>query len=297
MKKALVLSLILTCISIGIKAEKALPILGIAHVAFQVSNLEQSRDYYTDLYGFEFAFATYEDREAWYLKINDDQFLKLVLNPEGTDDNRLVEVAFQVSDIETTIDILRERGLDPRSLEKQADGTLATRLTDPNGHNLLFVEYTIGSKQTKARGQHLGSKRVSDHLQHVGITITNEEASNALYRDALGLEETWRGSRKDGGPDAWVNMQTPGNRGDYVEYILINDMKPTRKQLGTMHHVCFSTNDIHKAHSDMLSNALPDHKRYKPRIGRSKRWLFNVHDPDGTRSEIMEPTEAVIQSK
>jgi len=170
--------------------------------------------------------------------------------------------------------ILRERGLDPRSLEKQADGTLATRLTDPNGHNLLFVEYTIGSKQTKARGQHLGSKRVSDHLQHVGITITNEEASNALYRDALGFEETWRGSRKDGGPDAWVNMQTPGNRGDYVEYILINDMKPTRKQLGTMHHVCFSTNDIHKAHSDMLSNALPDHKRYKPRIGRSKRWLF-----------------------
>jgi len=61
-----------------------------------------------------------EDREAWYLKINDDQFVKLVSNPEGTDNNRLVEVAFQVSDIETTVSILRERGLNPSSVKKRA---------------------------------------------------------------------------------------------------------------------------------------------------------------------------------
>ena len=297
MKKVVVLTILLCYLSIGLKAEKALPILGIAHVAFQVSNLEQSRDYYTALYGFEFAFAAYEDRETWYLKINDDQFLKLVLNPEGTDDNRLVEVAFQVSDIGTTIDILRKRGLNPRSLEKQADGTLASRIIDPNGHNLLFVEYTIGSKQKLAQGKHLGAKRDSDRLEHVGITIADEKTANALYRDALGFQETWRGSRKDGGPDAWVNMQMPGDRGDYIEYILINDMKPTRQQLGTMHHVCYLTNDIQKTHQDMLSNALPDLKRYKPRVGRSNRWLFNVHDPDGTRSELMESGEAVTKSK
>ncbi|MFK7935417.1 MAG: VOC family protein [Saprospiraceae bacterium] len=279
------------------KAEKALPILGIAHVAFQVSNLEQSRAYYTAFYGFEFAFATYEDREAWYLKINDDQFLKLVSKPEGTDDNRLVEVAFQVSDIETTVAMLRERGLNPAPVEKRADGTLASVLVDPNGHQLSFVEYISDSKQTLARGRHLGSRRVSNRLQHVGITIADEEAANALYRDALGFQETWRGSRKDGGPDAWVNMQTPGDRGDYVEYILVNDMKLSRKQLGTMHHVCYLTDDIQEAHRDMLFNALPDLERYEPMIGRSNRWLFNVHDPDGTRSELMELGEAVIKSK
>jgi len=197
MKKVVVLSLILTCLSIGIKAKASLPILGIAHVAFQVSNLEQSRDYYSALYGFEFAFAANENREAWYLKINDDQFLKLVSKPEGTDDNRLVEVAFQVSDIKTTVAMLREKGLTPTPVERQADGTLASLLVDPNGHNLLFVEYTIGSKQMLARGKHLESKRVSDRLEHVGITIADEKAANALYREALGFEETWRGSRKE----------------------------------------------------------------------------------------------------
>jgi catechol 2,3-dioxygenase-like lactoylglutathione lyase family enzyme len=279
----------------GKKTEKALPILGIAHVAFQVSSLEQSRAFYTAFYGFEFAFAAYENREAWYLKINDDQFVKLVSKPEGTDDNRLVEVAFQVSDIETTVEMLKERGLNPAPVARKPDGTLASMLIDPNGHKLLFVEYISDSKQTLARGKHLGARRVSDRLLHVGITIADENVANELYRDALGFQEIWRGSREDGGPDAWVNMQMPGERGDYVEYILINDMKPSRNQMGNMHHMCLLTDDIQKAHRDMLFNALPDLERHEPMIGRSNRWLFNVHDLDGTRSEVMESKEAVIK--
>jgi catechol 2,3-dioxygenase-like lactoylglutathione lyase family enzyme len=279
----------------GKKTEKALPILGIAHVAFQVSSLEQSRAFYTAFYGFEFAFAAYENREAWYLKINDDQFVKLVSKPEGTDDNRLVEVAFQVSDIETTVEMLKERGLNPAPVARKPDGTLASMLIDPNGHKLLFVEYISDSKQTLARGKHLGARRVSDRLLHVGITIADENVANELYRDALGFQEIWRGSREDGGPDAWVNMQMPGERGDYVEYILINDMKPSRNQMGNMHHMCLLTDDILKAHRDMLFNALPDLERHEPMIGRSNRWLFNVHDLDGTRSEVMESKEAVIK--
>ncbi len=295
MKRVLLLILILSCLSMGTKAEKALPILGIAHVAFQVSSLEQSRAFYTAFYGFEFAFAAYEDQEAWYLKINDDQFVKLVSKPEGTDDNRLVEIAFQVSDIETTIAMLKDRGLNPTPVEKNSDGTLASVLVDPDGHNLKFVEYTSNSKQTLAKGKHLGSRRVSDRLLHVGITITDEKAANTLYRDALGFKEIWRGSRKDGGPDAWVNMQLPGDSGDYVEYILINDIKLSRRQMGTMHHMCLLTDDIQKAHRDMLFNALPDLERYEPLVARNNRWVCNVHDLDGTRCELMESKEAVTK--
>ena len=295
MKKLVIIILVFSFLSMGKKTEKALPILGIAHVAFQVSSLEQSRAFYTAFYGFEFAFAAYENREAWYLKINDDQFVKLVSKPEGTDDNRLVEVAFQVSDIETTVEMLKERGLNPAPVARKPDGTLASMLIDPNGHKLLFVEYISDSKQTLARGKHLGARRVSDRLLHVGITIADEKVANELYRDALGFQEIWRGSREDGGPDAWVNMQMPGKRGDYVEYILINDMKPSRNQMGNMHHMCLLTDDIQKAHRDMLFNALPDLERHEPMIGRSNRWLFNVHDLDGTRSEVMESKEAVIK--
>jgi len=164
MKNVIALTLILSYFSIGTKVEKALPILGIAHVALQVSNLEQSRAYYTAFYGFEFAFAAYEDREAWYLKINDDQFLKLVSKPEGTDDNRLVEVAFQVSDIETTVAMLRERGLNPAPVEKKPDGTLASFLVGPNGHNLFFIEYTLGKYADARRQGRL--RRVYSHKRH-----------------------------------------------------------------------------------------------------------------------------------
>jgi lactoylglutathione lyase len=296
MKRVLLLFLILSsCLSIGTKAKKALPILGIAHVAFQVSSLEQSRDFYTALYGFEFAFAADENQEAWYLKINDDQFVKLVSKPEGTDDNRLVEVAFQVSDIKTTVAMLQDRGLNPTPVEKKPDGTLASILIDPDGHNLMFVEYTSSSKQTLAKGKYLGSKRVSDRLLHVGITITDEKAANTLYRDALGFKEIWRGSRKDGGPDAWVNMQLPGDSGNYVEYILINDMELSRRQMGTMHHMCLLTDDIQKAHRDLLLNGLSDLQRYEPIIARNNRWVCNVHDLDGTRCEIMESKDAITE--
>lgn len=295
MKKIVVLTLLISCLSMVKKAEKELPILGIAHVAFQVSSLEQSRAYYTAFYGFEFAFAAYEDQEAWYLKINDDQFLKLISKPEGTDNNRLVEVAFQVSNIETTVAMLQERGLDPEPVEMKSDGTLASGLLDPNGHKLLFVEYTYSSKQILAQGKYLGSRRVSDRLLHVGLTIVDEEAANTLYRDALGFNEIWRGSREDGGPDTWVNMQMPGDRGDYIEYILINNMKLNRNQLGTMHHMCLLTDDIRKAHRDMLFNALPDLERYEPLIARNNRWVCNVHDLDGTRCELMESKKAVTK--
>jgi len=295
MKKLLVLILIVSCLSMGVKTKKALPILGIAHVAFQVSSLEQSRAFYTAFYGFEFAFASYEDQEAWYLKINDDQFMKLVSMPDGTDDNRLVEIAFQVSDIQSAVSMLKDRGLDPTPVEKKSDGTLASALEDPDGHNLMFIEYTSSSKQILAKGKHLGSRRVSDSLLHVGLTIRDEQAANALYRDALGFQEIWRGSRKDGGPDAWVNMQMPGDGGNYVEYILVNDMKLSRRQMGTMHHMCLLTDDIKKAHRDMLFNALPDLERYEPLIARNNRWVCNVHDLDGTRCEIMESKPAITK--
>ncbi|MEX0330989.1 MAG: VOC family protein [Puniceicoccaceae bacterium] len=288
MKYERLLLLMLTCLTTGTNAEETIPVDGIGHVAFEVVDLEKSQAFYTKHYGFLFAFSVDEGPEARYLKINDDQFLKLVGKPEGTDDDRLVEVAFEVSDLEATVTLLRARGLNPGPVRRRADGTLASVLSDPEGHRLVFVEYVDGSEQVLARGKHLGANRVSERLWHVGLTISDEAVANAFYRDKLGFEEVWRASRTDGGPDAWVNMQIPGERGDYIEYILLNGTTPDRQRLGTMHHVCYMIDDIGEAHAHLLCNGLADLKKYEPRIGRNQRWLLNVHDPDGTRSELME---------
>ena len=272
-------------------AEANSPILGIAHVAFQVSDLERSRAHYAAMFGLEFAFSVEEAREAWYLKISDDQFLKLVSAPEGTDDDRLVELALQVSDVDAMVGFLVERGLKPSTVVERADGTLASSLLDPDGHRLWFVDYVEGSQQARGRGRHLGARRVADRMWHVGLLVADEVRANAFYREVLGFREDWRASRYDGGPDAWVSLDMPGGRGDSIEYILLNGMKPSREQLGSMHHLCLLSDDINETHRRMLALGAPPLERYEPMVGRSNRWLFNVFDPDGTRTELMERDE------
>lgn len=270
------------------KANEALPIVSLAHVAFQVSDLEKSSRYYQKQFGFESAFSSDNGEQAEYLKVSDEQFIKLVEVDGTTDDNRLVEVAILVNDIQASWTTIKKLGLKPSDIYTAADGTSAINIIDPDGHRIVFVEYGPRSMQAKVRGKYLGLKRSSTRMQHVGITVKNEAEANVFYGEKLGFKETWRASRIDGGRDAWVGMELPGTSGNYIEYILVEGMELTRNQLGSMHHVCLLTDDIHITHKQLLENGLPDVDQYIPRVGRSNRWLINTRDPDGTRTEFME---------
>ena len=61
------------------------------------------------------------------------------------------------------------------------------------------------------------------------------ERSQQFYRDVLGFQEFWRGSR-DGKVLDWVNMKAPD--GDsYIEFMLYSDL-PAPTARGTAHHIC-----------------------------------------------------------
>jgi hypothetical protein len=47
--------------------------------------------------------------------------------------------------------------------------------------------------------------------------------------------------------------------------------------------------DIQAAYKKLLARGLPAEDRFKPRVGRNQRWLLNLFDPDGSRTELMEP--------
>ena len=125
-------------------------------------------------------------------------------------------------------------------------------------------------------------------MPHLGILVGALEPQLKFYRDILGFEETWRGSR-DGKVLNWVNLKVPDGE-DYLEFMLY-DQIPAPTARGTQHHICLEVADIEKSLAEIKSR--PAAKNYtKPleiRTGINRRRQLNLYDPDGTRTELMEP--------
>jgi lactoylglutathione lyase len=84
-------------------------------------------------------------------------------------------------------------------------------------------------------------------------------------------------------------MHVPdGNDG--IEFMLYKDLPPP-DQRGSAHHLCLEVPSISSALETL--QARPYAKIYsrplEPRTGINRRRQLNVFDPDGTRSELMEP--------
>ncbi len=270
-----------------------LPLRGLASVGFRVSDLENARRFYTGILGFEEAFSLRDERGALqrvFLKVNDEQFIELWPGLRAEEDIRLVHVAMQTTDARRLHGMLEARGLAPSSLERRADGALGFWVRDPDGTRLEFIEYLPDSLQARARGRFLSPRRISERLRHAGVTVRDLDRAMAFYGDRLGFRETWRGGPTEG-QLRWVNLEMPGARDDYLEFML-HSAPLTRSQLGSMQHICLETPDIQAAYRKAVTHGLPDIERHQPRIGRNGRWLANLFDPDGTRTELMEPHPA-----
>ena len=76
----------------------------------------------------------------------------------------------------------------------------------------------------------------------------------------------------------------------YVEFMLYDKLpEPTKR--GSAHHICLEVPDIAK--SKAWLEARPAAKNYsRPmeiRAGTNRKRQMNLFDPDGTRTELMEP--------
>ena len=273
----------------SVVSAQELPVLGIAHVGFKVSDFEKSKQFYTEVLGYEEAFRLGAGGKvtAAYFKVNDDQFIKLVPVAAPAPDDRLEEIALQTSDIEAIRAEMGAVGVRFADTITCSDGSLCLEVRATDGHKLLFVQYVDGSKQSQAKGMFLNDRRMSTKLWHTGISVADEALANGFYGDRLGFEEVWRGG-PEGQPTAWVNLRMPGERGDYIEYML-HDAPPTRERLGEMHHIALQVDDIQAGYKTAISRGVPDTERHQPRAGQVGRMLLNLFDPDGTRVELMEP--------
>jgi catechol 2,3-dioxygenase-like lactoylglutathione lyase family enzyme len=133
-------------------------------------------------------------------------------------------------------------------------------------------------------GKHLGARRISERIIHVGVTVKDRDAADHFYKDILGFKLQWHGGMKDTDTD-WVAMRVPDGT-DWLEYML-NVHNPDPQLLGVMHHFSLGTPSVKDSHTEVLKRGMKNVE--PPQIGRDGKWQLNLYDPNLTRAELMEP--------
>ncbi|MGD0696066.1 MAG: VOC family protein [Terriglobia bacterium] len=269
------------------RAAERPPILGVAHIGLKTDDLAAARKFYGGILGFQEPFTLDKPTGGLmltYFKVNDHQYIEVFPELKSPTEDRLSHIAFETADARKLRDYLASRGVTvPSSLQPGLDGNLSFMVTDPDGHSVEFVQYVPGSLESLNFGQYMPRTRISDHIDHVGVTVKDQAAADRFYRDILGFHEIWHGGMTDDRTD-WVMMRVPDGK-DWVEYML-NVQNPSPRTLGVMHHLSLGVPSVEAGYRTVVERGLkPD----KPQIGRDGKWQLNLYDPNGTRSELMEP--------
>lgn len=263
------------------------PIVGVAHIGLKVSNLEATRRFYGHVLGYDESFKVENPDGSLshtFFKVNDHQYIEIFPTLRSPGEDRLSHIAFETTDSRALRDYLAIKGVQvPDQVNPGRDGNLNFTVTDPDGHRVEFVQYLPGSLHTRNFGKFLPETRVSDHIQHVGITVKDRAAADKFYKDILGFRVGWHGGMTDTSTD-WVDMVVP-NGTDWLEYML-NVHNPTPRQLGVMHHLSLRVPSVQAGYNTVIERG---YKPGKPQVGRDGKWQLNLYDPDLTRVELMEP--------
>jgi len=261
-------------------------ITGVANIAFKVSNVEAARDYYEHVLGYErFAVTTSRSNDApemMYFKVNDRQYIQILPGLRDQKEDKLIHIGFETVDAERLRDYLGSHGVQvPAKVETDLTGNLSFEVKDPDGHTVQFVQYLPDSIEGRNKGNMMPASRISDHILHVGIHVTDVARADKFYKDILGFRWLWEGGPATN-PKAWISYLTP-NGTEWVEYM--TSANPNPAQLGGMHHVCLEVADIQKPYELVRSRGYTPPQR--PVVARDGRWLNNFFDPDGSRTEMM----------
>ncbi|MBI3207746.1 MAG: VOC family protein [Candidatus Solibacter usitatus] len=266
-------------------------ITGVAHIALFVHDVDQARQFYKGLlgYGEPFLLNNPDGKlSLTFIKVNDRQYIELFPEREaGTD--RLNHISIETDDAEAMRVYLASKGVAvPAKVGKGRIGNSNFNVKDPDGHTVEIVQYEPTGWSVREKGKFMTQDRLSTRMMHLGILVGSLDRANSFYRDILGFQEFWRGSR-DEKQLSWVNMKVPDGD-DYIEFMLY-DTLPEPNRRGTAHHICLEVPDMAKALAAV--EAKPARKGYtRPleiRTGINRKRQMNLYDPDGTRVELMEP--------
>lgn len=253
----ILLSFILLAISPAPAAQPSPNLAGIAHVAFRVTNIEKSREFYGKL-GFEEAFGFSDPGKppVSYLKVNDRQYIELYQRANDSQAIGLMHVCYEAVDLDSLHDYYVEQGVKTPASRKAHAGNLLFVFRDPDTMTVEFTQYMPGSLHYQARGKHLGANRISDHLLRARLPVKDVEAERAFYTSKLGFENAGRNNS--------VRLHLPGSSGEEIEFISATPQ--------TMPRVVFKVADVKRSAKRLQQLGLSPHTE------ADSVW---VTDPDG----------------
>lgn len=163
-------------------------IIGIAHIAFRVSDLDREIAFLGKL-GYEEAFtmtSAGQTTEA-FIKVNDHQFIELYPQTNPSQPIGWMHVCFEAGDLNALYRFYKSVGLNLRPVQKAAAGNLISSVNDPERRVTEFTQYMPGSRHTLDQGQHLGVGRISTQLIGFDLPVSDGAAMKEFYSD-LGFE-------------------------------------------------------------------------------------------------------------
>lgn len=266
-------------------------ILGIAQISILTSDPDRARSFYKDFLGFDEAFSQDHDDvsiSSVFIKVNDYQYIEITPGLKPGED-RLNGISFYTDDAQRMRAYLTSRGVVvPDEVHISRTGDLTFHFSDPDQHRIEVVQYVPNGWVMREKGRFISDTRISTRIAHVGILVGDGKAAVDFYGGILGFQETLRGSSA-GTVLSWINMRVPDGA-DGVEFMLYQHEPPAERR-GMEHHLCLETPSIPAALE--ILRARPYAKNYdRPFeivIGSNRKRHVNLFDPDGTRTELMEP--------
>lgn len=181
-------------------------IVGIAHVAIRVADLQASRAFYEKL-GFAQPFEISKDGKVTeaFVKLNDRQYLELY--PASAEQTAaFLHVCFEAVNLPGLYPIYTANGVVAPPVRKAGAGNMLLAWKGPEGQTEEITEYLPGSKHSNDFGQHLSTDRIAIHLAAAVVPMKDPAATAAYFIQKMNFV--------DGGMREGAHVTSPADEKD-----------------------------------------------------------------------------------
>jgi len=260
-------------------------IVGVAHIAYYVSDLKRARGYYENFLGFREAFCLKNSNGSdhiAFVKINDHQFIELYAEA-ATNHGYLHDAGFETDDARGMRAFLAGIGVKvPETVTKDETGNVSFEITDPFGFVIQIIQYAPDSLTARGRGKFIPPSRISTQVDHVGLLVGDREEALKFYADAFGFE-------REG--DNTTKMRI-GNGPDRFELGFERKQPPAEARFHVKDHICLSVLDVPKVVAALDAQpAAKEFRTIETHVLENGKHVAELYDLDGNRVELMEPPQ------